>query len=149
MSANSTSGLGLFQNFFQPQNFTNFSANLQHGPEQMMRGLARWQIEVQGLAVRRAQAYLELPGRMSQCRTPQDLMAEQQRFLQTCVEQYSNSTRAIMGAWAQMLQFPGSAVASGSEKDAQRDYLSFPEPRVLNGTGAKDEAAQHTSRKVA
>ena len=150
MSAKETqhTGLGLFQNIFHPQSFTSFAANAQQAPDQMMRGFARWQVEVQNLAVRRAQAYLELPSRLSQCRTPQDLMAEQQRFMQTCMGQWTESTRAIMGAWMQMFQVP---VAGGdaARKETGRDYLSFPDPRTLNGAAKDKDEPHQAGRKVA
>lgn len=151
MSANQTkpTGLGLFQNFFHPQSFTSFAANAQQAPDQMMRGLARWQLEVQNLAVRRAQAYLELPSRLSQCRTPQDMMAEQQRFMQTCVSQWSESSRAIMGAWMQLFQVPVPGGNGARSKDAGRDYLSFPEQRAPNGAGTDMDQTPQPSRKVA
>ena len=148
MSANQPqcSGLGLFQSFFHPQAFNNFTANMQQSPDQLMRGLVRWQVEAQSLAFRRAQAYLELPSRLAQCHTPQDLRSEQQRFMQTCLSQWSESSRAMMCAWAQMLQLP-TAAAQTTRNEAPRDYLSFPEPRTLNGA-AKDEP-QQPGRKVA
>jgi hypothetical protein len=146
-STNETStGLGLFQNFFHAPNFTNFAATAQQPPEHLMRGFARWQLEVQGLMFRRAQSYLELPGRLSQCRSPQELMSEQQRFFQTMMSQYSESSRQIMGAWAQMFQMP-PAPSSSSRQSGERDYLAFPEQRPLNGTGGDSE--HYPSRKVA
>lgn len=147
-SSNQTlnTGLGLFQSFFHAPQFTDLASTAQQAPDQMMRGFTRWQLELQGLMVRRAQAYLELPTRMSQCRTPQDLMAEQQRFMQTCFAHYSESTQSVMNAWAQMFQLP--MVTSEATRQKERDYLSFPEPRPLNGTGG--ESQQYgSSRKVA
>lgn len=139
------SGLGLFQNLFQNHNFGGMPA-MPQGPDQLMRGFARWQLEVQGLMTRRAQAYLELPGRMAQCRTPQDLMQEQQRFWQSCFEQYAESSQRIMAAWTQMLQMP--QMPGGEPQPRSRDYLSFPEaPRGANGIGTPSQRGDE--RRVA
>ena len=43
------------------------------------KSVLRANLEAVALANRRAQAYLEIPNRLAQCRTPQDLMSEQQR----------------------------------------------------------------------
>lgn len=139
-------GLGLFQSFFQAPHFNDFAGAAQQAPDQMMRGIARWQLEMQSLMVRRAQAYLELPTRISQCRSPQDLMEEQRRFMQTCYNHYSESTQHAMRAWMQMFQMPLETNTIGDQK-ADRDYLSFPEPRSLNGAG--NESQHYASRKVA
>ena len=139
------SGLGIFQNMFHAP---NFAATAVQAPDEIMRGFARWQLELQGLMFRRAQAYLELPSRMSQCRSPQDLMAEQQRFFQTCMQQYSETSQQIMCAWAQILQGPSVA---GSAKNAapKHDYLAFPEPRAANGVGKSQPQHETSDRKVA
>lgn len=142
-----STGLGLFQNFFHAPQFTDFANVTQQAPDQVLRGFARWQLELQGLMVRRAQAYLELPARLSQCRSPQDLMAEQQRFVQTCFAHYNESARHVMSAWAQMFQLPMAAGEAGREK-GEHDYLSFPEQRPYNGTGTGSQE-YGSSRKVA
>lgn len=98
--------------------------------EQMFRGMARWQIEAQQLMVRRAQAYLELPGRIAQCRSPQDLMKEQSDFWQTAFANYSEASRRIMAVWTQAARMP-AAPEQPAERPPQRDYLTFPEaPRA-------------------
>ncbi len=142
-----STGLGLFQSFFHAPNFSNFAAATPQPAEQIMRGFVRWQLELQGLMFRRAQAYLELPGRISQCRTPQDLMTEQQSFLQTMYSHYTESSQNVMTAWAQMFQLPVASPETSRSK-GERDYLSFPgEQRSLSATGSEDQA--YTSRKVA
>lgn len=150
-SANQTqgTGLGLFQSFFHAPHFSDMATTAQQAPDNLMRGFTRWQLELQGLMVRRAQAYLELPARLTQCRTPQDLMGEQQRFMQTCFAHYSESTQHVMNAWSQMFQLPAMAGEAGRPK-GERDYLSFPDPRSLNGTGGGDSQPHYdTGRKVA
>lgn len=87
-----------------------------------MKGLARWQLEVMGLMSRRAQAYMEFPSRLQQCRTPQDLVNEQARFLRTSFEQYIETTQRIAEAWAQA----GSlSYGPASTRAPVRDYISF------------------------
>jgi hypothetical protein len=121
---NPFTGFGPFQNMFQPFDPSSFSAPM--GFDQIMRGMTRWQLEAQQLMARRAQAYLELPGRMSQCRTPQDLMQEQTQFWQAAFQQYSESSRRILSAWSQAAQ-PASAEIRPEDRPKQRDYLSFAE----------------------
>lgn len=120
---NPFTGFGPFQNMFQPFDPSSFTAPV--GVEQMMRGFTRGQLESQQLLARRAQAYLELPGRMSQCRTPQDLMQEQMRFWQTAFQQYSESSRRILSAWSQPTPAPKTDGRAEERPKQQRDYLSF------------------------
>jgi hypothetical protein len=96
-----------------------------------MKGLARWQLEVAGFMNRRVQAYMEIPSRLSRCRTPQDLFSEQTRFWQTAFEQHSESSRRIMDAWAQVAT-PMGFNAQGSQRN-DRDYISFSDPKDANG----------------
>lgn len=98
-----------------------------------MKGMARAQLEMLGLMSRRAQAYLEIPSRLSRCRSPQDLMSEQMRFWQTAFQQYSESTYKIMDAWGQAVASAGTAQPFGAPQRRQRDYIAFPDARELNG----------------
>ena len=79
---------------------------------------------------RRAQAYIEIPSRLSRCRSPQDLMAEQTRFMQTAFQQYQESSKRIMEAWAQALPV---GFANGGGTATERDYISFADPKEANG----------------
>jgi len=112
--------------------------------EPMMRGAARYQLEVMTLMSRRAQAYMELPTRLSQCRTPQDVFNEQTRFWQTAFTQYSESTRKIYSAWAQMFTPPSFGAPASPKRE--RDYLSFPEAKEQGATPLRPGKAD---RKVA
>ncbi len=71
---------------------------------------------------RRAQAYVELPMRLCQCRSPQDLAAEQMRFWQTMAQQYAESSQRLFVAWLELAQ----QNVGGGERE--RDYITFPEP---------------------
>jgi len=101
---------------------------------------ARCQLEMLGLASRRAQAYLQVPTRLAQCRTPQDVVNEQMAFWRTAAEQYGTSGRKIGEAWAQM--FPWLTAGAGRQTTRERDYINF------NGTGGEAGAgAEPTARQ--
>ena len=107
---------------------------------------ARCQLEVLGLANRRSQAYLQIPARLAQCRSPRELLDEQMAFWRTAAEQYGETYRKIFDAWAGADAF---AYSSGRSSTAERDYINF------NGTGRKDptpgrsEPAVGKQRRVA
>ncbi|MGQ0673799.1 MAG: phasin family protein [Hyphomicrobium sp.] len=121
---------------FNPSAFTApfqmYFSNLDTMAQSMgpMKGLARIQLETMGLLNRRGQALMEIPSRLSRCRTPQDLVAEQTRFWQTAFQQYNESSRRIMEAWAQVM--PMSA-AHSRDAAVERDYISFADPKEANG----------------
>lgn len=95
--------------------------------EPWLKAAARGNLEAFTLMSRRAQAYMELPMRLSQCRTPQDFANEQMRFWQTMASQYADSSRRIAGAWLDVAQTAGRRSGrNGGEKE--RDYITFPEP---------------------
>jgi hypothetical protein len=76
---------------------------------------------------RRTQAYLEIPSRLSVCRTPQDFANEQMRFLRTAYEEYTDSFGRVAEAMTSMAV---PSFAFGRQSDGERnshDYLSFPE----------------------
>lgn len=87
-----------------------------------LKGMARAQLEVMGFFSRRTQAYLEIPSRLQQCRTPQDLLNEQARFWQTAFEQYAEAGRRMTEAWAQV-----GVAGYGQQpvKATARDYIDF------------------------
>lgn len=87
-----------FSKSFQPTGYTNFKQVTPVPAEAMsllMKNVARYQLELWALASRRGQAYLELPGRIARCRTPQDFSREQARFLKTSMEQYAQATQRL------------------------------------------------------
>lgn len=97
-----------------------------------LKGLARSQLELVGFLSRRTQAYLEIPSRLQQCRTPQDLFNEQARFWQTAFEQYAEAGRRMTEAWAQA-GF-GAGVGQPSVRATARDYINFGGSEGANGT---------------
>ena len=104
--------------------------------EPWFRAAARGNLEVFTLATRRAQAYVELPVRLSQCRTPQELADEQMRFWQNMTQQYAECSQKLMRIWTELAQ-DGGRRARGSS--AQRDYITFPEPEEASGEAEKSE----------
>lgn len=115
-----------FQMYFGGLDTMAQSVSPMMGP---MKAMARWQLETMGLMSRRAQAYMEIPSRLSRCRSPQDLMSEQTRFMQTAFQQYQESSKRIMEAWAQVTPM---GFDSGSDR-TERDYISFADPKEANG----------------
>lgn len=105
-----------------------------------MKGLARCQLEMAGLMSRRTQAYMEIPSRLSRCRTPQDLMSEQTRFWQTCFQQHAESSRRMMDAWMQAMTPVGFGTTATAPR-RERDYISFDEPQA-NGTDRRGPGRQ-------
>ena len=97
--------------------------------EPVAKGIAQVNLEAAGLANRRAQAYLEMPSRLAQCRTPQDLMAEQVRFWQTAMTQYQESTRKIVALWTQAV--PDLPMVKGSKASPKpaRDFIFVPQSK--------------------
>jgi hypothetical protein len=108
------------QSAFDPQAMTSQAA----AP---LKAAARCQLEMFGLANRRTQAYMQVPTRLAQCRTPQDVLNEQMAFWRTAAEQYRESALKIGEAWGQA--FPGFGAFTMGESRAERDYISF------NGAG--------------
>lgn len=93
------------------------------GFEPMMKAAARSNLEALALASRRTQAYMELPARLGQCRTPQDLATEQMRFWQTMTQHYTECCQHVMETWTSL------ARETGQRARSERDYITFPEPQ--------------------
>jgi Phasin protein len=91
------------------------------------KSIARAQLEVMGLMSRRAQAYLEIPSRLSVCRTPQDLAQEQMRFWRTAYEEYAESVGRMTEAMASLASPAFGFAKFGAGEHNARDYLAFPE----------------------
>ena len=98
-----------------------------------------WQLEAMGLISRRVQAYMEIPSRLGQCRTPQDFANEQARFWQTALTQYSEGSQRLMSAWGQMVASPIGIGGGAGETKRDRDYLTFPEPKAASTAPASTQ----------
>lgn len=96
-----------------------------------LKAAARCQLEFLGLANRRTQAYLQIPARLAQCRSPHDVLNEQMAFWRTAAEQYGDSFSKVFETWVSGDVW---GVPGGQSSVAERDYINF------NGTGSKESA---------
>ena len=119
-----------------------YSRNLDvaaRGFEPVLRGVGRWNLEVLGLATRRARAWAEMPARLGQCRTPQDLVREQLQFWQAASLDYVEASQRLSVAFGAMA-VPGlNGAHPGKEPD--RDYITFPEPTPAEEQPARSRRA--------
>ena len=137
-------GLGPFQAFFSGMSGSEATAPAMP-TEHLMRSFARCQSELQGLVSRRAQAYVELPSRIAEIRTTQDMVQEQTRFWQTAMQQYAECSQRIMNLWMQSLQPPVTRFEQRSQA-VSRDYLAPGEPTSQR---YQSEQVREPRRKVA
>ena len=94
------------------------------------KNFARGQLEIMGLMNRRAQAVLEIPSRLGQCRTPQDLVNEQLRYWRTAYEQYSETAGRMMELMLPLGTSPfGFGTVADQTTEDEHDYITFPEPQ--------------------
>lgn len=123
MTQYSTSDAGSTGPFFAP--FHAYFGHLETVAQGMspFKAVARSQLEWMGFVSRRSQAYLEIPSRLQQCRTPQDLINEQARFWQTAFEQYAEASRRVTEVWSQMAF--GASSGQPPMRATARDYISF------------------------
>lgn len=128
-------GLLSFQGLFQSA-FAGMD-NVALACEPAVRSTARCQLEAMGLMSRRAQAYMELPSRLSQCRTPQDLISEQNRFWQDAFQQYSDSSRRMLAAWSQVFAMPSPFAPVEKKASRPRDVIAVPESKPAAAESAR------------
>jgi hypothetical protein len=98
------------------------------GYEPVFKNAARWNLELMGLATRRARAWLELPSRLAQCKTPQDLVGENLRYWQTAAHDYAEGARLLAVA-AAAFALPGAKGAWVAKSSPSRDYITFAEAK--------------------
>jgi Phasin protein len=103
------------------------------------KGIARAQLEFMGLMSRRAQAFMEIPGRLSHCRTPQDLANEQMRFWRTAYEEYSDSLGRMTEAMASLATPAFGFGQYGGDARNAHDYITFPETKEPGQPGRARE----------
>jgi hypothetical protein len=94
------------------------------GYEPALKGVGRWNLELLGFMARRAQAWLEIPSRLSQCKTPVDVFNEQGRFWQAAQADYADGSKRLMSAWSAC-----SALPKLNGIGQPHDYITFPEPQ--------------------
>lgn len=119
-----------------------FSAqtDMQDLPQRMgapLKALMRSQLAWSALANRRAQAYMQIGGRLAQCRTPHDIVNEQLAFWRTATEQYAEGYRRMLDAWSSF-GFFGEADSARAE----RDYINF------NGSKDRDADVPQTRQEA-
>jgi hypothetical protein len=95
------------------------------------KAFARTQLEVMGLISRQAQAYMQIPARLSRCRTPQDLAEEQMRFWRTSFDECATSIGRVTEAFAAGIAPAFAQATSTDETKSEHDYITFPEPEEL------------------
>lgn len=77
--------------------FWNLGANGE--PSRYMKAMAQANAEMVGLMGRRSRAYLDLPAHLARCRTPQQVLDEQAKFLQEMLHDYQVTNDRVMSAW--------------------------------------------------
>lgn len=103
-----------------------------------LKGLARTQLEMLGFFNRRAQAYMQIPARAAQCRTPQDLMNVQAQFWRSAYEDYTESVGRVTNALA-AVGLPNFAALSEEALHNAHDYIAFPETKEQSGSNRARE----------
>lgn len=86
--------------------------------EPAYKAAARANLEVVGLASRRAQAMMDVPSRMMACRTPLDVMNASASYWQTAARQYGEAYAKIWGAY--MGAMPAQPWGSSEARPAAR-----------------------------
>jgi hypothetical protein len=94
------------------------------GCEPALKGVGRWNLELLGFMARRAQAWLEIPSRLSQCKTPVDVFNAQGKFWQAAAADYTDGSKRLAAAWSACVAMPK---LDGIVQP--RDYITFPEPQ--------------------
>jgi hypothetical protein len=114
--------------------------------EPALNGLSRYNLELAGLAARRARAWFEIPATLGRCKTPQDVLGEQARFWQTAMAQYTQSWQHLSAVAGSFAIVPGiNGALSGQMAAPARDFITFPEATGSNG----EDEQPRTDRRAA
>jgi len=103
-----------------------------------LKGLARTQLEWLGFVNRRAQAYMQIPTRAAQCRTPQDVLTAQAQFWRAAYEDYTESMGRVTSALSACMP-PNLAALTDEALSNAHDYIAFPEAKEPPGSGRSRE----------
>jgi hypothetical protein len=103
------------------------------GCEPALKGVGRWNLELVSLMARRSQAWLEIPARLGQCKTPVDFFNEQMRFWQAAAADYTDGSRRLSAAWGACAVLPK---LNGTQP---RDYMTFAEPKDSAATPKRSD----------
>ena len=68
------------------------------GFEPALKGVGRWNLELVGFMARRAQAWLEVPSQLSQCKTPVEVFNLQGKFWQAAAADYADGSKRLAAA---------------------------------------------------
>jgi hypothetical protein len=82
-------------------NVTPWSAAASGSPTHLAHMLVETQMEMAALVGRRSRAYLDFPEHLVKCRTPQQILEHQARFIQDMVQDYNTTNDRIMRSWLQ------------------------------------------------
>lgn len=119
--------------------FTGLEA-LGQAYDPFLKGAAHTQLEVLGFFNRRAQAYMHIPARVAQCRTPQDLMNAQAQFWRSAYADYAESLGRVTSALATCAP-PSLAAFVSEEVRNAHDYIAFPETKEAPGGRSRERKA--------
>lgn len=108
------------------------------------------QAEMMRLSSRRAKAYLELPKSMVSCRTPHDIVAQQQAFWQQCAQDYAAAAQVMASSWTQFFPF-GDSITGLDDTINDESLQSAPqnagERDVMSVQGAAQQKSASGRRK--
>lgn len=97
---------------------------MMRGAEPALKSLMHWNTELMQLASRRGQAWMDIPRTLAACKSPQDMAGAQMQFWHSAMRDYAETSRRMMSLWTGVLM----PSAKGTER-AERDYITFPEPK--------------------
>jgi len=113
---------------------------LAKGTEPTAVAVSRWHLELTALALRRARAWLEIPTRLRQCTSGQELAREQVRFWQEAGGHYSEGAQRLMAALMSAAVTAAPAGREARSAHETRDYIAVAE-RPPARTPGKDRRA--------
>jgi hypothetical protein len=108
---------------------------LAKGYEPALKAVGRWNLELLALTSRRSQAWLSVPARFGQCKSPADVAREQWQFWQSAASDYSEAAQRLVAAFA------ACAVVPEFKGIAQRDFITVEEPTTSPGKRSDRKAA--------
>jgi hypothetical protein len=104
------------------------------GFEPALKGVGRWNLELVGFMARRAQAWLEVPSQLRQCKTPVEIFNLQGKFWQAAAADYADGSKRLAAAVTACAAMPKASVGA-----QPRDYITFPEPQETPATPKRGE----------
>ncbi len=94
------------------------------------KGVAWAHSEWFGFLNRRAQALLDIPSQVMQCRTPQDLLREQMQFWDTAAKEYDETSRRILASWGAPHPAEPEFEKIPEDLPRARDYITIPAHKI-------------------